>query len=69
MLGDIFIKFWNITGKLSYEVTYSISHFSNQALIGPIVPKTKIIQEIFKNIKNDKFYKFYEKINIWRKRN
>lgn len=51
LLGNIFINFRDVTGKLAYEVAYSISHFSNQAIIGAIVPKKEIIQDIFKNYK------------------
>jgi hypothetical protein len=51
LLGNIFKNFRDVSGKLAYEVAYSLSHFSNQAIIGAIVPKKEIIQDIFKNYK------------------
>lgn len=51
MLGTMFINFRNITGRLAYEVAYSMSHLSNQALLGVIIPKKELFQEILKKYK------------------
>jgi hypothetical protein len=51
LLGNIFKNFRDVSGRLAYEVAYSLSHFSNQAIIGAIVPKKEVIQDIFKNYK------------------
>lgn len=51
MLGAMFINFRDITGKLAYEVGHSMSHSSNQALLGVIIPKKELFQEILKKYK------------------
>ncbi len=48
MLGSIFIDFRNVSGKLAYEVGHTVSHFSNQAVLGVMIAKKELFQEIFK---------------------
>jgi hypothetical protein len=52
MLGSIFIDFRNVSGKLAYEVGHTVSHFSNQAVLGVMIAKKELFQEIFKKYIN-----------------